>query len=70
MKDINELIKHLESRLSHSNLRVTTLKPPTPQDEMKLTYHGGWTVGYWEGRVSVISDVLDELKDILNKNKT
>ncbi len=29
--------------------------------ETKATYHGGWSVGYYEGKVAAIEDVLDML---------
>lgn len=31
--------------------------------EEQHTFHGGWNLGYWEGRVSAIEDVLDILED-------
>lgn len=31
--------------------------------EADHTFHGGWNLGYWEGRVSVLEEVLDILQD-------
>ncbi|MCY8958273.1 hypothetical protein [Bacillus atrophaeus] len=27
------------------------------------TYHGGWRLGYWEGKLSVLEELLDEKED-------
>ena len=32
--------------------------------EGQHTFHGGWNLGYWEGRVSVLEEVLDLLEDL------
>tara|TARA_Y100000114_G_C11764120_1_gene332285 strand:+ start:6427 stop:6714 length:288 start_codon:yes stop_codon:yes gene_type:complete len=31
--------------------------------EGTLTFHAGWNLGYWEGRVSALEEVLDLLED-------
>ena len=32
--------------------------------EEQHTFHGGWNLGYWEGRVSALEGVLDLLEDL------
>ena len=29
----------------------------------KYTFHGGWEQGYYEGRLSILEDILDMLED-------
>lgn len=31
--------------------------------ESKSTFHGGWSVGYYEGKVAAIESILDEIFD-------
>lgn len=31
--------------------------------ETQHTFHGGWNLGYWEGRVSALEEILDMLED-------
>ena len=31
--------------------------------EKTLTFHAGWNLGYWEGRVSALEEVLDLLEE-------
>lgn len=31
--------------------------------EDTLTFHAGWNLGYWEGRVSALEEVLDLLEE-------
>ncbi|MCA1064703.1 hypothetical protein QTG56_24135 (plasmid) [Rossellomorea sp. AcN35-11] len=28
------------------------------------TYHAGWSLGYWEGKLSLLEDRLDELEEL------
>lgn len=37
--------------------------------EKQHTFHGGWNLGYWEGRVSALEEILDMLEDAGMKPK-
>lgn len=32
--------------------------------EDKYTFHGGWNLGYWEGRVTAFEECLDLLEEL------
>lgn len=54
----------IERRLQHIDKRIEALKEEhgeTPS--LTHTYHGGWSLGYWEGKKSGILDFLDELEE-------
>lgn len=58
-KDIRSVI---ERKLKHAirHLRYYDDKYANVS-EMSLTYHGGWSIGYWEAKVSAYEDLLDDL---------
>lgn len=33
-----------------------------PEPEKRLNYHGGYTIGYLQGKIAVLEEILDELK--------
>ncbi|WP_259345495.1 hypothetical protein [Priestia aryabhattai] len=62
MKDIK---KYLEGRISHAKKRASLLKEShgkTPNETHN--YFGGQSLGYWEGRLSAYSNVLDEIEEL------
>jgi hypothetical protein len=53
----------LERKINRIKLKIDSLKKEhgdTPS--LTHTYHGGWSLGYWEGRVSVLEELLDEVE--------
>lgn len=64
---INTLIRSTERKLRHAKNRVTLLnkrEKPVQNKMTELTYHAGWDKGYWEGRVAILEDTLDDLYDL------
>lgn len=63
-----EKMKHdskekLERKISRIKAKIDSLKQEhgdTPS--ITHTYHGGWTLGYWEGKLSVLEDNFDEIE--------
>lgn len=56
IKIVERKLKHAKRNLEYYDVRYgnTNIHP--------LTYHAGWNVGYWNGKVSAYEDLLDELK--------
>ena len=57
---LNVLMRKLDranAKLSAAKKRVDDAGGPT-----KFTYHGGWDVGYWSGRVSALEEAIDEVE--------
>ncbi|MGN4723966.1 hypothetical protein ACTFR8_23325 [Bacillus cereus group sp. MYBK15-3] len=49
-------------KLKHAEKRAKELKKAHGATPGKThTYHGGWDLGYWEGRASMAQDILDEV---------
>lgn len=59
MKDTKRRIKHAKSKLKDIKGRHERFK----SNGSVITEHGGWDRGYWEGRLSALEDVLDDLND-------
>lgn len=51
-KDLKRAINRVEKRLARYEDRDTS----------SMTFHGGWSVGYWAGRLSALEDLLDSLE--------
>ena len=59
----NQLIKYLKDRLKHAEQRAKEIKLRHGDNPGKThTYHGGWDLGYWEGKVSTYQNLLDKLE--------
>lgn len=63
MKDIEQLKKFIEGRISHSTKRVDKIKElhrSTPN--ITHNYYEGQTLGYWQGKLSAYEILLDEIE--------
>lgn len=57
-----ELREHLIRKMSHADKRVKSIKRSHGDKAGSThTYHGGWSLGYWEGKLSTYEDLLDLL---------
>ena len=56
--------KELERKIRHAKNRVNNYKELHGDNPIKThTYHGGWSRGYWEGKLSTYEDMLDEMNE-------
>lgn len=53
-------LKHAKSRLAGTNKRQSVIK----ENNGKLTEHGGWDRGYWEGKIASLEDSIDDLNEL------
>ncbi|MFV1457705.1 hypothetical protein [Bacillus mycoides] len=59
---MEELKKITKRKLKHAEKRAKEFKEAHGDNPGKThTYHGGWDLGYWEGRAALAQDILDEL---------
>lgn len=61
--DSKNVISKLQRRLKHFKKRLNNFKNGETDEELAshLSYFGGWDIGYFEGRISEIEDMLLEL---------
>ena len=65
MKEMNtELYDKLNKALCRNQSKAEYYNSKYEGKEEQHTFHGGWNLGYWEGRVSVLEEVLDLLEDL------
>lgn len=56
----------IRRKLSRAKQRVLDIEErqrvscQTRKVEEVFNFHGGWSYGYWQGRVSMLEDLLDE----------
>lgn len=64
---MNELHGKLKSKLvkmlERNERKAVRLHSAYDGKESALTFHAGWRLGYWEGRVAAIEEMLDLLED-------
>lgn len=51
-------IKRIESKIRHCKKHLEEFDLPFNTEN--YTCHGGWSKGFWEGRLSVLEDLLDD----------
>ncbi|MGX1195869.1 hypothetical protein [Metabacillus sp. SLBN-84] len=67
IENLDAVIRKTENKLGHSRRRAkqTNEKHEGIKDNGGvITEHGGWDRGYWEGRVAVLEDLLDDLNEL------
>lgn len=53
----------IERKIKRAQKRVDEMKKAHGNNPGSThTYFGGWDLGYWEGRLSALQDILDELE--------
>lgn len=58
-KETNSIVKRLRHRLKRAEAKYLILK----SKKEKLSCHGYWELGYWQGRIAILEDLIDELED-------
>lgn len=67
---MENLKNHIEARLKHANNRVDALREEHgDHPDTTHTYHGGWSLGYWQGKLTVYENILDELEALEEETK-
>jgi hypothetical protein len=61
---MQKLIDLIKRRKAHTLKRIESYKESGGDN-----YHAGWSLGYWEGRLSAFDDVLDEIDNEMAKAK-
>ena len=60
IKQAKRRLTHARLRLSNTNKRQSAIKANNGQ----LTEHGGWDIGYWEGKIAGLEDEVDDLNEL------
>lgn len=56
--------ERLERKIVRIKSKVENLKQEHgDKPSITHTYHGGWSLGYWEGKLSTLEDILDDLDE-------
>ena len=63
---INDLEKLLKCSLRKQKNLIILHKG----NEKSLTYWAGHDKGYWDGRITILEDIIDDLKEIYNNENT
>ena len=58
-----DLYVQIEKILERNERKAERYSQRYDGKEEQHTVHGGWNLGYWEGRVAALEDVLDILED-------
>jgi hypothetical protein len=64
MKTSKDLYAQLEKVLLQNVKKSQGYQDNYNGKEEQHTFHGGWNLGYWEGRVSALEDILDIMGDM------
>ena len=60
---MKNIIDYIESRISHAEKRVVIYKEGHGENpEQTYNYFGGHHLGYWEGKLSTLKDILDSIE--------
>jgi hypothetical protein len=63
--EMDELREFVLRRIKHAEKRVTLLKEREGEKPSEnLTYWGGQSLGYWQGKLSAYETILDEIDGI------
>jgi hypothetical protein len=62
VKTLNKVKENLLKKITHAKKRVKSYKESHGEKPSEThTYHGGWDLGYWEGKLSAYQAILDEI---------
>lgn len=59
-----ELQERLYTILNRNQRKSEYYEQKYQGKENKHTFHGGWNLGYWEGRVTAFEECLDLLEEL------
>ena len=60
---MSDLYNKIEKALQRNERKAERYSDAYEGKEEQHTFHGGWNLGYWEGRVSALEGILDMLED-------
>lgn len=61
---MEDMKKFLLKRIAYVEARIDAIKKARGnKPDMELTYHAGWGLGYWEGKLSAYTNILDKLEE-------
>lgn len=60
---MTDLYNKVEKALQRNERKAQRYSDEYEGKEEQHTFHGGWNLGYWEGRVSALEEILDMLED-------
>lgn len=63
---IEELIRRYSRQLERSRAKESDFE----QRKENLSVHGHWSLGYFGGRASLYEDIIDDLNDLIDNDKT
>ena len=53
----------LQGRIKHARIKVNSIREyQGDEPNERYNYFGGWDLGYWEGKLFVYEDILDEIE--------
>ena len=59
---MQDYVKKLKRRLVRLKGTENELRDKHTGNEHKYTYHGGWDLGYVQGKIREIEEIIDELE--------
>jgi hypothetical protein len=59
---MTDLYNKVEKALQRNERKAERYSSQYEGKEKQHTFHGGWNLGYWEGRVSALEEILDMLE--------
>lgn len=60
---MSDLYNKVEKVLQRNERKAQRYSSQYEGKEEQHTFHGGWNLGYWQGRVSALEEILDMLED-------
>ena len=65
---MDEMRKYIKKRIEHAEKRIKE-KEDYNKNPSKYTFHGGKSIGYWEGLAEGYKNTMDKLDEIEGKPK-
>lgn len=64
---MEKLLYRYKNKLNHAQRRLDSLKEKLEGKNPSevFSYHGGWSVGYWESKIAVLEDIIDDLEELI-----
>lgn len=61
--DVSKVKKSIERKIKRAEKQIEFLKESHGDNPNQThTYWGGWSLGYWEGRLTTLEDILDSFE--------
>lgn len=63
---MDEYLNKLKHKLERNKEKLQ--QEDLPLTTEKHTCHGGWTIGYLQGKITLLEDIIDDLEEIKEKS--